>query len=223
MFALSNASGNAPLPLLLLLVLGNSSAAAQAGRGQPVGPSAMQWHEHARSLVITHKLSPQAAGRVYAVMSVAQYGAVVDVNGDGPAERTVPQRGNGPVGQRNEKERGAVAGASRVVLGHFFPEVDAALEQRVRNEEGATTRTLLSSYQRGFEVGKNVGNRMIERAAHLQESVNQAGLSRSVRRDSLSFRHYGGSGSRPASRRVGHHIRSNQGAARRHALIRTTD
>src|SRR5438132_1150319 len=81
-------------------------------------------------------LSPIAAARMYALVSVAQYGAVVAVDESaGDATLVAQGDGFGPGGRsRYEAERGAVAGASTQVLSFLFPAAAAALEQRLASE-----------------------------------------------------------------------------------------
>jgi membrane-associated phospholipid phosphatase len=112
-----------------------------------------EWQEQARTLVGANRLSPLAAGRVYALLSVGQYRAVVDVS-NGRGNDTRPSR---------DIERGAVAGASWKILSFFFASADAALEQRVRDEantEGGSNER----FMRGVRAGTEAATVMIERA-----------------------------------------------------------
>lgn len=121
-------------------------------------PSTLGWQELARTLVGANNLSPLAAARAYALLSVAQYGAIQD--GSDHDDRGASSHGYGRGGRRQfEFERGAVAGASWVVLGFLFPNSGAAIEARVLAEKAAAV-TL--HFSRGFEDGKKMGNRLVE-------------------------------------------------------------
>src|SRR5258705_1643231 len=95
-----------------------------AGAQPPSNPPAsLGWHERARALVAANNLSPLAAARVYAALSVAQYRAV---------------GGNAAGGRRALGEnRGAVAGASVTVLSFFFPAAATRLDRQVLGESDA--------------------------------------------------------------------------------------
>jgi hypothetical protein len=121
-------------------------------------PAALGWQELARSLVGTNNVAPVPAARVYALLSVAQYGAINDRNDDDDGNRSDQRDGRG-ARRRVAFERGAVAGASWVVLAFIFPNSAAALEQRVADEQAAAGTP---HFSRGVEEGKNMGNRLVE-------------------------------------------------------------
>jgi len=127
----------------------------------PAPPAALGWQALARSLVGTNNIGPVPAARVYALVSVAQYGAINDQNDDDDGNRS--DHGDGRDGRDGRRrvafERGAVAGASWVVLAFLFPNSAAALEQRVHDEEAAAGTP---HFSRGIEDGKEMGNRLVE-------------------------------------------------------------
>src|SRR6266571_3636121 len=91
------------------------------------------WQETARNLVVQARLGPIPAGHAYPLLGVAQYLGVqraetaaggTDVN---PAETSGDGIGAGGRA-RLETDRGAVAGASVVVLSYLFPGQAQALE-----------------------------------------------------------------------------------------------
>src|SRR5258705_7923791 len=120
-----------------------------AGAQPPSNPPAsLGWHERARALVAANNLSPLAAARVYAALSVAQYRAV----------------GGSVFGGRRalEENRGAVAGASVTVLSFFFPAARASLEQQVLDEgEGGPGRKH-PGHGGGGAMGRTAGARVGE-------------------------------------------------------------
>jgi membrane-associated phospholipid phosphatase len=124
-----------------------------------VAPSSLGWQEQARLLVGQNRLSPLAAARVYAALSVAQYRAVMDVD-DADDNGALPANGIG-VGGRSalEAHRGAVAGASVRVLSFLFPAAAGSLEQRAA-AEGSVAHP---QFARGLELGRVAGNAMAAR------------------------------------------------------------
>jgi membrane-associated phospholipid phosphatase len=163
------------------LVLGLAGVLACAD--QPTGPSTVpselqhraepfstelltpQWQARLRDLVRTGALSPLVAGRMYAALSVAQYRAVLAVDGHLNTEGTL-KNGFGVGGRsRFEAQRGAVSGASAVVLGFLFPQAAAALEEQVAEDATSSKGKTHPSFTRGLAVGRATGDAMIE---HLQ-------------------------------------------------------
>ena len=85
------------------------------------GLSSPGWQEMARTLVMQAKLGPLAAAHAYPLLGVAQYLAVQR------AEAAADVGGRALL----ETNRGAVAGASVVVLSYLFPSQAPALEDSV--------------------------------------------------------------------------------------------
>jgi membrane-associated phospholipid phosphatase len=130
-----------------------------------VGPSSPGWQEQARSLVAANNLSPLAAARVYAALSVAQYAAVVAAADDRDVDGQQPANGLGTGGRRLlESHRGAVAGASAQVLSFFFPAAAASLEQRVQTEAAAGPGSVHPHFTRGLALGRSAGDVLVVRA-----------------------------------------------------------
>jgi membrane-associated phospholipid phosphatase len=135
---------------------------SQSRLAQSASPSSPGWQDQARTLVGVNNMSPLAAARVYAALSVAQYSAVMAVDESEDAEL----RANGlGAGGRSalEANRGAVAGASAQVLTFFFPASAVALEQRVAVEGEAAPGNVHPHFTRGLNVGRAAGNAMVER------------------------------------------------------------
>lgn len=145
--------------------LTSATAAARASRGVPdfVAPASIGWQEQARTLVGANKLSPLAAARVYAAVSVAQYHAVSAID-DSDTDGQLPENGVGPGGRSAlEAHRGAVAGASAQVLSFFFPAAASSLEQRVETEGNATPGNVHPQFTRGLVAGRSAGADMVAR------------------------------------------------------------
>jgi PAP2 superfamily protein len=146
-------------------------ANARVGRAElrvDVTPSSLGWQERARALIGENRVNPLAATRVLAALSVAQYGAVMEV-GDADANGQLPANGIG-VGGRSalEAHRGAVAGASVEVLSFLFPAAAASLEQRAAAEAGAGPGNVHPQFERGLALGRAAGDAMVERLTNDQ-------------------------------------------------------
>jgi membrane-associated phospholipid phosphatase len=141
------------------------TAAASASRGVSdfVAPASIGWQEQARTLVGANNLSPLAAERVYAALSVAQYRAVSAIDKSG-REGELRENGVGRGGRSAlEAQRGAVAGASAEVLSFLFPAAAASLEQRVETEGNATPGNVHPQFTRGLATGRSAGDDMVAR------------------------------------------------------------
>jgi membrane-associated phospholipid phosphatase len=129
-----------------------------------VTPASLEWQQQARTLVGTNNLSPLAAGRIYAALSVAEYRAVMaidDVDQDG----TIPANGLGAGGRSAlEAHRGAVAGASAQVLTFFFPNSAATFAQLVETEGNAGPGNVHPDFTSGVGVGRDIGDAVVARA-----------------------------------------------------------
>jgi len=145
------------------------SSRASAGTGSQgvlamdVAPSSVGWQEQARTLAAAANMSPLAATRVYAALSVAEFRAMVAIP-DPEITDGLPVHGIGSGGRRVlEAHRGAVAGASARVLSFFFPGAAGSLEQRVRAEGEAGPGNVHPQFARGVAIGQSVGEAMVER------------------------------------------------------------
>ena len=157
-------------PLILYGALLGGCTDDTAGPGAPssqlgalvTAPVSLDWQAQARSLVGANRLSPLAAGRVYAALSVAQHRALKTADQQVPADPG-DQNGFGPGGRsRYEARRGAVAGASAQVLTFFFPAAATALEQKVTDEGGAGPGAVHPQFTRGVGLGRAAGDAMVE-------------------------------------------------------------
>jgi hypothetical protein len=141
----------------------DAAAASRASAGFPTALASPGWNAQARGLVASNNLSPIAAARVYALVSMAQYGGVVAAGATSDAATLVAQGdGFGPGGRsRFEAERGAVAGASAQVLSFLFPAAAATLEQRLTSEGEAGPGNVHPAFTRGVAAGRAMGDVMI--------------------------------------------------------------
>lgn len=152
---------------------GIAPPAANAANRKPskhvTRPSSLDWQEEARNLVGANNLSPLAAGRVYAALSVAQYQGVVaagDRDDDRDRDGLLRDNGLGRGGRSSlEARRGAVAGASAEVLSFFFPAATPTLEQHVQADGNAGPgNNVHPAFTRGLAIGRSVGDAMVVRA-----------------------------------------------------------
>lgn len=126
-------------------------------------PLALDWQQQARALVAANNVSPLAAARIYAALSVAQYAALDDADKPSAADGGLANQGIGAGGRaRFEAERGAVAEASLTVLAFFFPAAASALQQRLQDEATARGATH-PQFQLGLDLGLAMGNTIIAR------------------------------------------------------------
>ena len=129
-------------------------------------PSSLGWQERARGLVGSANMSPLAAARVYAALSVAQYRAIRATD-DGDNDDTQREHGIGVGGRAAlEARRGAVAGASAAVLSFFFSSASASFEQRVQDEGNAGPGGVHPAFTRGVARGRAAGAAMVQRLQH---------------------------------------------------------
>lgn len=135
-------------------IVEQKTASAPSSRlGEPVltPVASLDWQQSARDLVAANKLSPLAAARVYAAVSVAEYAAVTAID-DALGGRSA-----------HEARRGAVAGASAQVLSFFFPASVATFEQLVQTEGADGAGNVHPAFIRGVAIGRTTGDAMVER------------------------------------------------------------
>jgi len=138
-------------------------------------PASVGWQLQARNLVGSHSLSPLAAARIYAALSVAQYNAINESDNVGYKDGVLPSIGFETGGRsRYEVERGAVAGASWIVLSFFFADAAEALGQRVQTEANSFADNPHPQFERGLGLGVSAATRMIDRlkADHFADPWN---------------------------------------------------
>ncbi len=136
---------------------GPSAPALSASRsGVPFaeGLSSPGWQQTARNLVIQARLGPIPAGHAYPLLGVGQYLAVQR------AEAAADVGGRALL----ETDRGAVAGASVVVLSYLFPGQKEALEDSVAAQANAGPGDPHPAFAAGEAIGRAVGAEVVARA-----------------------------------------------------------
>jgi hypothetical protein len=111
------------------------------------------WNEVARGMVKKYNTSAPATIRMFALLTVAQYNAIVD------AEKS-KQRSLHPA------DRGAVAGASAAVLSYIYPQEATYLEGLVDQQQAspAPAGSRNEDFASGEAIGRTVAASVIERA-----------------------------------------------------------
>ena len=138
-------------------------ASANARQAFPTGLASVGWQAEARGLVATPATTaPPVAVRIYALLGVAQYGALVDADKNVDADGLLESADGGR--RRFEARRGAVAGASYRVLSSIFPNAAATLAQRLSEEGEAGPGGVHPYFTRGVAIGDAWGRRMLARA-----------------------------------------------------------
>src|SRR5213593_4871125 len=129
-------------------------SAARSGVPFAEGLSSPGWQQTARNLVVQARLGPLPAAHAYPLLGVAQYLAVQR------AEDADPVGGRALL----ETDRGAVAGASVVVLSHLFPGQAQALEDSVTAQAAAGPGQPHPAFVAGEAIGRAVGAEIVARA-----------------------------------------------------------
>jgi len=145
--------GGATMALVLACTDGavvNPITASRSGVPFAAGLASPEWQDTAASLVAQARFSPQAAGHAYALLGVAQYLAV---------QRAEGAAGGGGGRSRFEADRGAVAGASVVVLSDLFPNQAAMLANLVVKQSDSHP-----AFAAGETIGRSVGGEIVTRA-----------------------------------------------------------
>ena len=141
----------------------HTESESQAKSELSLTPSSLGWQAQARTLAGAANMSPLAAARVYAALSVAQYSAVMATDAS-DADGVLPENGIGAGGRAAlESQRGAVAGASAQVLSFFFPAAAGGLEQRVISEGETGPGKVHPHFTTGVAIGRTAGNMIVER------------------------------------------------------------
>ncbi len=135
----------------------------------------IRWNEIARDLVAKHKTDPPMASRIYALLSVAQYDALVFAwNNKYYYHRPTPSQTDGKiysVASSKEpsypSEHAAIAAASAEILKYIYPDEAEFLEDKAREHQesriwaGANFRSDITS---GDELGRDVARKIIDYA-----------------------------------------------------------
>jgi membrane-associated phospholipid phosphatase len=112
-------------------------------------------------------MAPIVATRVYALLGVAQYGAIVRAEKQDDADGDFNHDDFDDGGRRSsEAARGAVAGASAQILSYLFSDAAVALEQRLSDEGNAVPGKARRQFAHGVALGRAFGDVMIAWANH---------------------------------------------------------
>src|SRR5213593_337093 len=130
-------------------------SAARSGVPFAEGLSSPGWQLTARNLVIQARLAPLPAAHAYPLLGVAQYLAVQR------AEAAADVDGGRAL---LETDRGAVAGASVVVLSYLFPSQAQALEDTVTAQANAGPGEPHPAFVAGEAIGRTAGAEIVSRA-----------------------------------------------------------
>ena len=141
-----------------------SSSSASALRSFPTELATVGWQAQGRSLVASHgaAVSPIVATRIYALLGVAQYGAVVNAGKQLDADGILSGDGFGDGGRRRfEAERGAIAARRTNPVVHSFP-----MPPRRWSSASATRGSLvrvecIRTSRKAVDIGRAFGNVMI--------------------------------------------------------------
>lgn len=127
--------------------------------------SVLKWNQIARELVIKYKTNSPEASRVYALLSVGQYDALVNAYQNkylyNRMFRTTSKTPSYP------SEKTTVAQVSSDILTYLYPNEKDFLEKKAQeNKETAFwgNESLRSDMAAGEEIGKNVALKVIEKA-----------------------------------------------------------
>ena len=148
--ALSACTDRAPAPTGLGITASRDGVPFAAGLASPA------WQETAATGAVQAGFAPFTASRALSLLGVAQYLAVQRAEGaDGGGGRN-----------QLERDRGAVAGASAVVLTYLFPTQAQAFEDLVAAQAtaGPGGQAPHPAFTRGEEVGRAVGAEIVARA-----------------------------------------------------------
>ncbi len=148
--------------------LAGPSVASRSGVSAIEGLASPGWQATTATQVAQARLSPVVASRAYSLVGVAQYWAVQraeagsdDRDGESGESDNDNERGGR---NRRDADRGAVAGASVVVLTYLFPVQTQALEDLVTAERGVGSPGSQRAFVRGEAIGRAVGAEIVTRA-----------------------------------------------------------
>lgn len=138
--------------------------------------ASVRWNEIARDLVIKHKTDPPMASRIYALLSVAQYDALVCAwNNKYYFKRAPPNQVNGDIFPEvattrdpvYPSEHATVASASAEVLKYIYPDEADYLDKIVKEHEESRLSAGVnfpSDIAAGDALGRMVAGKVIDRA-----------------------------------------------------------
>jgi membrane-associated phospholipid phosphatase len=129
-------------------------SASRSGLPFAAGLVSPAWQATAATRAVGAAFSPQTASHAFGLLGVAQYWAV---------QRADAAAGNEGRSQQ-EAERGAVAGASAVVMAYVFPAATQSFEDLVTDQSKAGPGQPHPWFAHGEEIGRAVGAEIVARA-----------------------------------------------------------
>ncbi|HEY2065696.1 MAG TPA: hypothetical protein VGG84_07025, partial [Gemmatimonadaceae bacterium] len=136
------------------------SASTRAERS--TAPATLAWQLTARNLVSAHPatMTPINAGRVYALLGVAQYGAAVASDqalgiADDGDDAAIGADDGGRA--QYESRRGAIGEASRTVLAYIFSDAAATLQAQLDAESVGPNGQVHPQFTSGVDIGHAMG------------------------------------------------------------------
>jgi len=134
------------------------------------GLASPAWQAMLTDLVSQNHVNPLAASRAYALLGVAQYRAVQLADhgkgGEHSDDKATSLHDDSEQagGHDRASDRGAVAGASAVVLSYLFPLQQQAFEDMVTTQRDASPGQSQRSFERGEAFGRTEGAAIVVRA-----------------------------------------------------------
>ena len=139
-----------------------STVSTKVERATTADLATVIWEAKAGQLAASRNTSPIVAARAYALLALAQYGAVVAADADGNRDADDEK-------SRNSRQlgfdvrRGAVAAASAQVLKYAFPLDAAQITVELTSEAGAGTAEAQRQFASGVTIGRSIGDALVQR------------------------------------------------------------
>ena len=140
----------------------DATVAAKVG-GAAMPPTTLTWQQVSRDLGQKYTPAPVANARTFALLSVAQYAAVM-ARGSGNDDDIQFSSGTSGRG-RTAADRGAVAAASAAVLAAAYPLEATELQARLAGQRAAEGGQPNGAFERGEALGLIAAKQILDRAA----------------------------------------------------------
>jgi len=142
-------------PLASTNLLPSTAASSAAKSDQEL--ATITWERRAADLVKARAVSPIASARVYALVGLAQYAAVDDVDGRGNGDEKIALH------EKTSVRRGAVGGASVQVMSYLFKLDIAGLEAQLAAEGAVGSADERAAFAQGVAAGRAMGDVVVAR------------------------------------------------------------
>ena len=154
--ALIGCSERATAPVSATSLAISGASADRRDGDQAAGAAAtLAWEKTTRELVVSHKVIPIVATRLYALHSMAVYAAVAAVGRGGD------DGDDGRRGATNATRRGAIAGASVQLLSAIMSDAAPGLQAQLAAYGQAESGRAHTEFARGVEIGRAASNVMV--------------------------------------------------------------